>query len=187
MKPLIEFDTERLRLRQWRSEDREPFAQINADPRVMEFYPTVLNRAQSDALAQRCQDLIAERGWGFWAAETKDKHTFIGLVGLHIPNFELPCSPCVEIGWRLAVQHWGKGFATEAARSALRVGFEELSLPHILSFTSLGNLRSRAVMERLGMRNTGTTFEHPNLPVGSALRRHCLYQLSRTQWAANNR
>lgn len=185
MAELIEFDTERLRLRQWCAADREPFAALNADPKVMEFYPAPLGRAESDAMAIRCQALIAERGWGFWAVETKDTQEFIGFVGLHTPAPELPFSPCVEVGWRLAAKHWGKGFATEAARGALRIGFDRLGLPEIVSFTSVGNIRSRAVMERLGMRQAEATFEHPAIPVGSALRKHCLYRLSRGQWLAN--
>lgn len=179
---LIEFDTERLRLRQWRSEDREPFAQINADSKVMEFFPTVLDRAESDAMANRCQSLISERGWGLWAVETKSAREFIGYVGLHMPTLELPFSPCIEIGWRLAFHHWGKGFATEAARAALHVGIEQLGFLEIVSFASIQNRRSRAVMERLGMRDSGTSFEHPAIPPGNPLRRHCLYRLSREQW-----
>ncbi|MGB5557939.1 MAG: GNAT family N-acetyltransferase [Paracoccaceae bacterium] len=185
MAELIEFDTERLRLRQWCAADHEPFAVLNADPKVMELYPAPLDRAESDSMADRCQALIAERGWGFWAVETKSKNEFIGFVGLHTPAPELPLSPCVEVGWRLAAQHWGQGFATEAARGALRVGFERLELPEIVSFTSVINLRSRAVMERLGMREAENTFEHPNVPVGSVLRKHCLYRLSRGQWLEN--
>lgn len=185
MAELIEFDTERLRLRQWCAADREPFAALNADPKVMEFYPAPLGRAESDAMANRCQALIAERGWGFWAVELKNTHEFIGFVGLHIPVPELPFSPCIEVGWRLAARHWGKGFATEAARGALRIGFERLGLQEIVSFTSVINIRSRAVMERLGMREAENTFEHPNVPAGSALRKHCLYRLSRGQWQAN--
>lgn len=182
---LIEFETERLRLRQWLPTDREPFSALNADSRVMEFFPAPLDRAASDTMADHCESLIAERGWGFWAAETKDTHEFIGFIGLHIPIPELPFSPCVEIGWRLAFQYWGKGFATEAAHGALRVGFGSLELLEIVSFTSVFNLRSRAVMRRLGMQETGETFEHPNVPVGSPLRQHCLYRLSRVQWLAN--
>jgi len=187
MTGLIEFDTERLRLRQWCAADRQPFAALNADPRVMAFYASPLDRAASDAMADRCQSLIAERGWGFWAVEMKKTREFIGFVGLHIPAPELPFSPCVEIGWRLAFQHWGKGFATEAARSALRVGFELLGLQKIVSFASVGNLRSRAVMERLGMQETAGTFEHPNVPEGNALRQHCLYRMTRRQWAEKAR
>lgn len=182
---LIEIDTERLRLRQWRTQDLEPFAQLNADPKVMEFFPTVLDRGGSDAMAYRCQSLIAERGWGLWAVETKGAHEFIGYVGLHMPTFELPFSPCIEIGWRLAFQHWGKGFATEAARAALLVGFEQLGFPEIVSFASLQNLRSRAVMERIGMRDSGTIFEHPAIPRGHSLREHCLYRLTREQWLSH--
>ncbi len=186
MAELIEFDTQRLRLRQWCAADREPFAALNADPKVMAFYPACLDRAESDALANRCQALLSERGWGFWAVETKSTHEFVGFVGLHTPGPELPFSPCIEVGWRLAAKYWGKGFATEAARGALRVGFERLGVAEIVSFTSVGNLRSRAVMERLGMRDTEEAFEHPNLPVGSVLRQHCLYRLSHAQWAINS-
>lgn len=180
---LIEFETERLRLRQWRAADREPFAALNADPRVMAFFPAPLDRAASDAMAERCQALIAERGWGFWAAELKSRGKFIGFVGLHIPSPELPFSPCVEIGWRLAHPYWGKGLASEGARGALHVAFEQLGLSEIVSFTALGNLKSRAVMERLGMEPAGT-FEHPHVAAGSALRLHCLYRLRRASRSA---
>lgn len=185
MTGLVEFDTGRLRLRQWCAADREPFAALNADPKVMEFFPALLSRAESDTMADRCQALIAERGWGFWAVETRTSHEFIGFVGLHTPSPELPFSPCVEVGWRLAAKHWGKGFATEAARGALRVGFERLGLLEIVSFAAVGNLRSRAVMERLGMLETRETFEHPTIPLGHVLRKHCLYRLSCGQWLAN--
>jgi RimJ/RimL family protein N-acetyltransferase len=182
MAEIIEFETDRLRLRQWLATDREPFAALNADPRVMEFFPATLDRATSDAMADYCERLIAERGWGFWAAELKGSGQFIGFIGLHTPSSELPFSPCVEIGWRLAFQHWGKGFASEAANGALQVGFGLLNLPEIVSFTAVRNLRSRAVMERLGMREAATTFEHPHIPVDSPLRLHCLYRLSRDDW-----
>lgn len=182
MAEIIEFETDRLRLRQWLSTDRDPFAALNADPRVMEFFPASLDRATSDAMAKYCEAVIAERGWGFWAAEVKGSGQFIGFIGLHTPSFELPFAPCVEIGWRLAFQYWGKGFASEAANGALRVGFELLDLPEIVSFTPVRNLRSRAVMERLGMREALGTFEHPHVPPDSPLRLHCLYRLSRDHW-----
>jgi RimJ/RimL family protein N-acetyltransferase len=185
MTELIEIETERLRLRQWQAADREPFAALNADPRVMEFFPSPLTRRDSDALADRCQSLIEERGWGFWAAELKNTRAFIGFVGLHTPAAELPFSPCVEIGWRLAFQHWGQGLATEAATQALRIGFDVLGLQEIVSFTALVNRRSRAVMERLGMRESGT-FEHPQAPKSSPLRQHCLYRLSAESHAASS-
>jgi len=179
---LIEFETKRLCLRQWRPEDREPFAELNADPRVMEYFPALLDRAASDAMAERCQSLIAARGWGLWAVEKRNTSEFMGFVGLHVPIFEFPFSPCVEIGWRLAFQYWGKGFATEAAQASLRVGFELLGLLEIESFTAVRNFKSRAVMERLGMHETSQTFEHPHIPPGSFLRQHCLYRLLRDEW-----
>lgn len=184
MVTVIEPTTQRLRLRQWRASDREPFARINADPEVMAFFPALLNRAESDAMADRCESLIADRGWGFWAVELKGPREFIGFVGLHTPDYELPFSPCVEIGWRLAFLHWGNGYATEAAEGALRVGFAVLGLPEIVSFTAVSNRRSRAVMERLGMEPAPETFVHPRVPAGSALREHCVYRLSRARWAA---
>jgi len=183
MADLIEFETERLRLRQWLPADRDPFAALNSDSRVMEFFPSPLTRGESNTMADRCQSLIEERGWGFWAVEYKSTREFIGFVGLHTPSAELPFSPCVEVGWRLAFQHWGKGFATEAASEAVRVGFQLLHLREIVSFTTLGNRRSRAVMERLGMRESGT-FEHPHVPESTGLRQHCLYRLSRAGYAA---
>jgi RimJ/RimL family protein N-acetyltransferase len=177
---LIEPVTARLQLRQWRESDRLPFAQLNADPRVMEYFPATLDRAASDALVDRCQALIAQQGWGFWAVEIKETCELIGFVGLHRPIAELPFSPCVEVGWRLAYDYWGKGYATEAATAALQVGFEILELPEIVSFTAVMNQRSRAVMERLGMQESAAeTFEHPLVPVGHRLRQHCLYRLSR--------
>jgi RimJ/RimL family protein N-acetyltransferase len=187
MAELIEFETERLRLRQWKISDREPFADLNADPRVTEFFPSALDRAASDAMADRCESLIAERGWGFWAIEMKENGRFIGFAGLHIPARELPFSPCVEIGWRLTFESWGKGYATEAARGCLRIGFERLQLEEIVSFTAVGNKRSRAVMERLGMQeDANAVFEHPKIAVGHSLRLHCLYRLSRKQWLNNS-
>ena len=185
MTELIEFDTERLRLRQWCSSDREPFAALNADPRVMEFFPALLTRAESDAIANRCESLISERGWGVWAVELKTAGDFIGFVGLHIPTDKLPFAPCTEVLWRLAFDYWGYGFATEASRGALHFGFEQLGLLEIVSFTAVGNIRSRAVMERLGMLESKETFEHPEIPVGHVLRKHCLYRLSRGQWRAS--
>jgi RimJ/RimL family protein N-acetyltransferase len=180
---LTELETGRLRLRQWRASDLEPFAQLNADPRVMEFFPARLDRAASDALAGRIATKIAERGWGLWAAELKASVEFIGFIGLQPPPVPLPCSPCVEVGWRLAQAHWGKGLATEGARAALRFGFENLGLDEIVSITVPTNRRSRAVMERLGMQeDKAGIFEHPGIPLGSPLRVHCLYRLPRPAW-----
>lgn len=184
MAELIEVETERLYLRQWRAADREPFAVLNADIRVTEFLPSALDRAASDAMADRLESLIAERGWGLWAVETKQHGRFIGFVGLHIPAPGLPFSPCVEVGWRLAFEYWGKGYASEAARHSLRIGFERLDLSEIVAFTAFSNVRSRALMERLGMQPDGS-FEHPRIPEGNPLRPHYLYRLSREHWLKN--
>jgi RimJ/RimL family protein N-acetyltransferase len=183
---MIEPTTARLLLRQWRPSDRTPFAQLNADPRVMEFFPSPLTREQSDSMADRCESFISERGWGLWAVELKTDGSFIGFVGLHIPTAQLPFSPCTEVGWRLAFDYWGYGFASEAGREALRVGFDGLGLEEIVSFTAVANRRSRAVMERLGMTLSGL-FEHPTVLVGSYLRQHCLYRLRRSKSVSSNR
>lgn len=182
MKTLIEPQTERLQLRQWRDADREPFAAMCADPQVMEYFPATLDRAASDAAVDRQIAHIEQHGWGFWAAERLEDGAFIGFVGLKHAPAELPFAPCVEIGWRLAVPQWGKGYAVEAARATLGVAFEQLRLPEIVSFATVQNARSRRVMERLQMREEPQTFDHPLLPADSPLRRHCLYRLRGENW-----
>ncbi|HBC57026.1 MAG TPA: GNAT family N-acetyltransferase, partial [Gammaproteobacteria bacterium] len=124
MVQIIEIETNRLILRQWKDSDFKPFSYINSDKRVMEFFPSTLSRTESDTLAELCQSLMAERGWGIWALEEKASKKFVGFTGLHIPTDDLPFSPCVEIAWRLSADFWGQGLATEAATEALRVGFE---------------------------------------------------------------
>lgn len=176
-----ELETGRLRLRTWREADREPFAALNADPAVMEFFPALQDRAQSDASIDAWMAQFASRGWSNWAVERRDSGEFIGFVGLSEPRRRLPCSPCVEIGWRLARPHWGQGLASEAARAALDFGFDTIGLAEIVSFTAIANRRSRAVMERIGMRDAHEDFEHPGVPEGHALRLHCLYRLRRDE------
>lgn len=178
----IEFETPRLRLRQWRDSDRAPFAAMNADPQVMEYFPSLQTRATSDASIDAWQSQFAGQGWSNWAAELVDTRQFVGFVGLSVPRRVFAFSPCVEIGWRLARPFWGRGLATEAAREALRVGFECLDLSEIVSFTARGNRRSRAVMERIGLRDAEQDFEHPGIAEGSPLRVHCLYRISRFEW-----
>ena len=177
MPATIEFETPRLRLRTWRDADREPFAAMNADPAVMEFFPALQSRATSDASVDLWQAQLETQGWSNWAAELADSGQFIGFVGLSVPHRKLPCSPSVEIGWRVARPFWGLGLASEAARAALHVGFERIGLTEIVSVTALVNLRSRAVMERIGMRNAHEDFEHPGVPEGHVLRMHCLYRI----------
>lgn len=181
---LIEPETPRLHLRQWRTEDYVSLAALNADREVMRYFPRKLTKAESDAMADQCAALIGKKGWGLWAVETKADSEFIGFVGLHEPTVALPFSPCVEIGWRLHRRAWGKGYATEAARAAFQVGFDTLAFPEIVSFTALSNRRSRAVMERLGMVEDTLTFCHPSVPDDSPLRIHCLYRLSRKRWGS---
>ena len=183
MNQIKEIKTDRLLLRQWKHSDREEFAKLNADPEVMRYFPSVLDRSESDSIAKTCEELISERGWGFWAVESLESGKFIGFVGLHIPTDNLPFSPCVEVGWRLAKEYWGKGFATEAALASLRFGFVEIDLNEIVSFTAVVNNRSRSVMERIGMEFNEELFDHPRVPEGSELRKHCLYRISKANWA----
>jgi len=179
MQKPVELETERLLLRQWKDADRGPFAALCADAKVMEFFLSTLNREESNAMVERCRGLIQERGWGFWAVESKVAPGFMGFVGLHIPAADLPFSPCVEIGWRLSEDYWGNGYATEAAQAALDFGFQNLNLREIVSFTAVLNRRSQAVMSRIGMRQTETFEHHPRVPTGNPLRPHCLFRISR--------
>ena len=159
------------------SADRRPFADMNANPDVMEYFPAVLSREESDRLADRIEEHFVTHGFGPWALEIPGVASFAGFVGLSVPPFEAPFTPCVEIGWRLARAYWGHGYVTEAARAALNFGFDELSLQEIVSFTVPANTRSRRVMERLGMvRDPLEDFAHPLVPEGHPLRPHVLYR-----------
>ena len=180
---LIESATARLRLHQWQDSDFPTFAQMNADPIVMDWLGEPLDRASSDALAHRLRTFMRNRGWGVWAIELPQTQTFIGFTGLNIPTVPLPFKAHVEIGWRLAPAYWGQGYATEAALEALRIGFEILNLPEIVAFTATCNLRSQAVMDRLHMRRQPGTFEHPAVPIGSHLREHYWYRLTAQDFA----
>jgi RimJ/RimL family protein N-acetyltransferase len=173
-------ETERLALRDWHEADRAPFAEMNADPAVMEFFYRPLSGAESDVLVDRFQAELDERGYCPWAVEELSTGAFIGFVGLHAVPAYLPLAPGTEVGWRLARQYWGLGYATEAGAAAVRFGFGTLDLDRIVSFTSVLNLRSRRVMERLGMsRDEAGDFDHPNIPDGHPLRAHVLYTLDR--------
>jgi len=175
-----ELRTDRLYLRRWRPGDRAPFAALNADPQVMEYLPAPLPREGSDALAARIEAHFEQHGFGLWAVEIPGVAPFAGFIGLSVPRFEAHFTPCVEIGWRLASEHWGSGFATEGARAALAFGFERLALAEIVSFTVPDNRPSRRVMEKLGMsHDPRDDFDHPLLPEGHRLRRHVLYRSAR--------
>ncbi len=185
MGKIIELKTDRLILRQWRKNDFPAFATMNADPLVMEYYPSTLSEDESNTMAHKLESLILERSWGFWAVETIIGNKFIGFAGLHKPTYELPVTPCVEVGWRLGKEYWGNGYATEAAKASLEFAFEELSLNEVYSFTSISNIKSRLVMERLNMQDIDENFEHPIIPEGHSLREHVLYRITKEQWINN--
>jgi RimJ/RimL family protein N-acetyltransferase len=170
--------TARLLLRQWRDDDLDPFAAMNADPEVMRHFPAALDRSQSDALAQRFRDHTAAAQVPMWAVEVPGAAQFIGFVGLMRATFAAPFTPAVEIGWRLARPYWNRGYATEGARAVLTFAFDTLRLPEVVSFTAAINLPSRRVMEKLGMRHDpAEDFDHPRVPAGSPVRRHVLYRI----------
>ncbi|HAC63527.1 MAG TPA: GNAT family N-acetyltransferase [Cyanothece sp. UBA12306] len=172
--------TQRLILRRWKSSDYKPFAQINADAEVMKYFPAVLSKQESNQLIERIENHHQMHQFGLWAVEEKTTSAFIGFVGLNVPSFSAHFTPTVEIGWRLARPFWGQGYATEGAKAAINYGFEVVKLPSIVSFTSQLNLRSIAVMQRLGMTyNPAWDFDHPRLPSGHPLQRHVLYRVTR--------
>ncbi|MBC8355797.1 MAG: GNAT family N-acetyltransferase [Planctomycetes bacterium] len=181
--PILE--TERLILRGWSDDDLAPFAQMNADPNVMRHFPTTLSREESDHFASRIIAHFSSEGFGLWAVEIKSVAPFVGFIGLATTRFEAHFTPNVEIGWRLAADCWGNGYAPEGARAALKFGFK--SLDEIVSFTVPANLASRRVMEKIGMTHDPTEdFEHPALPERDPLRRHVLYRLRREDWETNH-
>lgn len=177
--------TDRLILRHWRQSDRPPFARLNADARVMEFLPRILSKLESDSVADRIEAHFQQHGFGLYAAERRSDGNFIGFIGLNVPLFHAAFTPCVEIGWRLAFEYWGQGYATEGAREVMRFGFEVLELPEVVSFTVPANIRSVRVMEKLGMtHDPDDDFDHPRVPVGHPLRRHMLYRRRRSAWSS---
>jgi RimJ/RimL family protein N-acetyltransferase len=181
-----EIRTERLLLRRWRSEDSEPFARLNADPQVMEYFPATLSREQSDDLIERIERCFRENGFGAWAVEVRGEIPLAGFVGLWPQNdVQLAFAPAVEIGWRLNQASWGRGIATEAATAAVEFGFGELGLGEIVSFTTVENRRSRAVMERLGMtHDPAEDFLHPQIPVDDPLAAHVLYRIKAPEFGS---
>ena len=171
--------TERLRLRRWDGNDRSPFADLNSDPLVMEYLPSILTRAESDAFVDRIEQHFDEHDYGLWAVELTETDEFVGFVGLRSVTFDAPFTPATEVGWRLARQFWGSGLAPEAAQAAIADGFQRLGLTEIVSFTSVINLKSRRVMEKLGMtQNDEDNFDHPAVVEGHPLRAHVLYRLA---------
>lgn len=174
--------TARLLLRPWRDADYEPFAELNADPVVTRFFPRTLERVESDAMADRLRARIDETGWGLWAVEVPGVAPFIGFIGLQPVPFAAPFAPAVEVGWRLARPYWGRGYAPEGAREALRFAFDVLGLDEVVSMTIPANEPSQRVMQKLGMScDPADDFDHPRLPEWEH-RRHVLYRHSREEW-----
>ncbi len=170
--------TERLVLRQWKEGDLEPLARMNADPLVMEFFSSALTREESAVRWERYRKHIQEQGWGLWAVSVQGGADFIGWLGLWPIGFEAHFTPAIEVGWRLLPEFWGRGYATEGARAAIRDGFERLKLEEIVATTVPANFRSRRVIEKLGMQyESRGDFDHPLVPDGHPLKRHVLYRM----------
>jgi ribosomal-protein-alanine N-acetyltransferase len=177
----------RLLLRRWREADRDPFATMNADPEVMRYMIAPLSREESDSFVDRIEDAFGIWGFGLWAIEVPGVADFIGFTGLWPVGFEAHFTPAVEIGWRLSREHWGFGYATEAASAALEYGLGTAGLDEVVSFTIPANVRSIAVMERIGMTNDpADDFDHPRIATGSSLSRHVLYRMSAERWRGEN-
>lgn len=176
--------TERLALRQWQPSDLQPFSDMNADPAVMEYFPALYSAQQSKALVDRLTASIEASGWGFWAAELLATQEFIGFIGINQTRADVPCAPCVDVGWRLARPFWGRGLATEGAMASLDYAFDIVGLNEVVSMTPVSNRRSERVMQKIGMFKSDKTFEYPDIPTDSNLSAHVLYTLSQTQWQA---
>ena len=175
----LTLDTERLRLRRLRTSDLEPFASLNADPIVMKHFPSVMTAQDTGLMIARMEAAFEEQGFGLFVVEVKSADTVIGFCGLSIPGFDAPFMPAVEVGWRLAKEHWGNGYATEAATAAIGYGFNTAGLDEIVSFAIQANQRSLKVMERLGMtHDPKDDFDHPRFPDDERLRRHVLYRMT---------
>ena len=180
----MKLEAKRLWLRSWSKSDLSPFYQLNSDPMVMEFLPKILSREESDQLAQKILEGFEKNPFGLFAVELKRTGEFIGFTGLSVPSFKASFTPCVEIGWRIASAHWGKGIATEAANRVLKFAFEKIGLEEVLSFTAIKNKASKRVMEKIGMdNNESDDFDHPALPNNHPLKRHLLYRINAKRWS----
>jgi ribosomal-protein-alanine N-acetyltransferase len=177
-------ETPRLLLRQWRDPDIDPWARMNADPRVMEFFPALYDRARAEETAASMRGEIERDGYGFWAVEIKATGAFAGMIGLNEITYDIPVHPKHEVGWRLAFDAWGHGYATEGAQAALQFAFGRLGWPEVVAFTAALNRRSQRVMQRLGMiHDPASDFEHPRVPGGNRLRPHVLFRIDRERAA----
>lgn len=174
----MRIETPRLILRTWGDQDLGPFAALNADPRVMKYFPKTLTLEETHEFINTLKEKFDKDGFSFMAVELKSTHEFIGMIGLNVPGYTTPFTPCVEIGWRLAFDHWNKGYATEGALACLEYGFQQLDLDKIVSFTAFQNTPSRRIMEKIGMTYVQKgDFNHPRLPQNHSLSRHVLYEI----------
>ncbi|MBJ7537340.1 GNAT family N-acetyltransferase [Marinomonas transparens] len=182
-----QLETTRLILRHWQAEDYPAYAKINANPFVMEYFPAALSEEESYQQVDHMKVFLEEHNWGLWAVELKDTGEFIGFVGLNRKDATsgIPNSPLIEIGWRLSPEHWGKGYATEAAHKALEFAFNELEVKQVYAFTTVTNARSRQVMDSIGMQDMQQDFSHPKLDPEHPLAQHCLYKLTKEQWLSD--
>jgi RimJ/RimL family protein N-acetyltransferase len=176
----IHFESERLIFREWKEEDRAPFARMNGDPMVMEFLPRSMDAAASDKLVGRFQEHFKAHGYGLYAIERKEDGEFVGFTGLHNVEFEAPFTPAVELAWRLDYEYWGQGYGSEAGKAVLHHAFKTLKLKEVVAFTVHDNERTIRLMEKLGMTHVpGGDFDYPTLPKGHPLGRFVLYKISR--------
>lgn len=172
-------ETKRLILRKCNIDnDLKEWSYIISDPKVMEYFPSLGDEKMAAQFIERANENMGKNGYGLFACELKETSEMIGFVGISIPSFEANFTPCVEISWRLSSDHWGKGLAVEAALACLNLGFETYHINEIVAFTAVNNLRSRRVMEKIGMKHDALNdFNHPNLPPDHPLSLHVLYRI----------
>lgn len=179
------YETSRLILRPWQDKDIAPFAQMGQDHQVMEYFPKLLNKDESIAMIERMKARFNQYGFCFYACELKQDQSFIGFIGLNVPAFSAPFTPCVEIGWRIASQYWGNGYATEGALKCLEIGFNQFKLKEIVSIAVKDNLKSIHVMEKIGMqRDHSGDFLHPLLPESNRPAPHILYRMQEKHFSS---
>jgi len=180
---ISKIETSRLILREWKDTDFDPFKKMGLDPRVMEDFPSLLSPERSEAMIKGMQTHFQEHGFTFWATELKSTGQFVGFIGLALVSFDAHFTPAVEIGWRLAYESWGQGYAPEGAIAALQAGFNQLKLSEIVSFTAVRNIKSQRVMQKIGMTHLESeNFNHPRIPPTHPLCKHVLYRAKRETW-----
>lgn len=181
---MYDFESNRLGFRRWREADKLPFSIMNSDPKVMEYFPNMLTKEQSDEFVDRINNHFCQYGYGLWAVEVKETNEFIGFIGFFTATFESSFTPCIEIGWRLSGKYWNNGYATEGAKECLQYGFHNLGMNEIYSFTSFINKPSINVMKKIGLQEE-CTFLHPKIDESNPLCLHVLYKIDKTTYERN--